>query len=424
MKICMVTSSYPKYPGDVTAPFIQAIATYVAAEGHEVHVLAPWHPDLRHAAFEDGVYLHFYKYAPLRNLNVWGYAESLEADVRVKNVIYPLTPLVFLSSFVALMRLTRRIQFDVLQAHWVIPNAPVALIVARLRGLPLVISLHGSDIFVASQHPVLGRVARVCFRAADAVTACSEDLRERALALGAAARRTILVPYGVDPCAFAPAEAAPARLRARLGLPEGAPIIFALGRMVYKKGFEYLIRAAPAILQRHPEAHVVIAGAGDLYPGLQAEVARLGLVEHVHLPGKISHDEVPLFLGGSDVFVLPSVVDRGGNVDGLPNTLLEAMAAGCAVVASNVAGVPLAVQDGETGLLVPPRDPGALAASVNRLLDDGALRRRLGANGRAKIERDLTWPIIARNWDAIYRAARKRNRKRAWTKTRSKPPSA
>src|SRR5947209_7467064 len=136
MKICMVTSSYPKYPGDVTAPFIQAIATYVAAEGHEVHVLAPWHPELRHEPQENGVYLHFYKYAPFRNLNVWGYAESLEADVRVKNVIYPLTPLVFLSSFLALLRLTGQIEFDVLQAHWVIPNGPVAALVARLRRLP------------------------------------------------------------------------------------------------------------------------------------------------------------------------------------------------------------------------------------------------------------------------------------------------
>src|SRR5690242_1700078 len=217
MKICMVTSSYPKYPGDVTAPFIQSIATYVAAQGHEVHVLAPWHPDLRHQPVENGVYLHFYKYAPLPNLNIWGYAESLEADVRVKNAIYPLTPLVVLSSFFALMRLTGRIQFDVLQAHWVIPNAPVAALVARLRRLPLVISLHGSDIFVASQSRLLGWVARACFRLADAITACSEDLRERAIEVGSPPRRSILMPYGVDPCAFAPVEGAAARLRSRLG---------------------------------------------------------------------------------------------------------------------------------------------------------------------------------------------------------------
>ena len=115
---------------------------------------------------------------------------------------HDLIQLVFLISFIALLRLTGRIKFDVLQAHWVIPNGPVAALVARLRGLPFVVSLHGSDIFVASQNRLLGWVARACFRAADAITACSEDLRERAMALGAPPRRSILVPYGVDPCAL------------------------------------------------------------------------------------------------------------------------------------------------------------------------------------------------------------------------------
>jgi glycosyltransferase involved in cell wall biosynthesis len=412
MKICMVTSSYPKYPGDVTAPFIQSIATYVAAQGHEVHVLAPWHPDLRHQPVENGVYLHFYKYAPLPNLNIWGYAESLEADVRVRNAIYPLTPLVALISFFALMRLTGRIKFDVLQAHWVIPNAPVAAVVARLRGLPLVISLHGSDVFVASQNRLLGWVARQCFRAADAVTACSEDLRERALALGAAPRRTRLVPYGVDPCAFAPIEAADAHLRERLELAPGTPIVLAIGRLVYKKGFEYLIQAAPTILARHPQAQIYIAGQGDLQRDLQAQAARVGVAGHVHLPGKVSHDDVPTYLSGCDVFVLPSVVDQSGNVDGLPNALLEAMAAGCAVVASNVAGVPLAVQNGENGLLVPQKDPGRLAEAVSTLLDNAALRAQMGAAARRKIEQELNWPHIARMFESIYRAASARRTRR------------
>jgi glycosyltransferase involved in cell wall biosynthesis len=408
----MVTSSYPKYPGDVTAPFIESIARYVAAEGHEVHVLAPWHPDLQHAPVEEGVHLHFYKYAPVRGWNIWGYAESMEADVRLRRAIYPLTPLVTLINLWALLRLTRQIRFDLIQAHWVIPNGPVATLVAWWRRLPLVISLHGSDVFVAERHALLGRVARLCFRRADGVTACSEDLRERAIKLGAPPGRSRLVPYGVDPCAFAPIDGARESLRARLGLPPGTPVILALGRLVYKKGFEYLVAAAPAVLAEHPDAHVYIAGAGDLRDELQAQVDRLGVGERVHLPGKVAHDVVPLYFGGADVFALPSVVDQNGNVDGLPNVLLEAMAAGCAVVASDVAGVPFAVQEGATGLLIPQRDPRALAAALNRLLADPAERTRLGTAARAKIERDLTWPRTAGRFVAIFAAAVRRHEKR------------
>src|SRR5438105_4357841 len=189
MKICMVTSSYPKYEGDVTAPFVESIATSVAAEGNEVHVLAPYHPDVRHEPIEKGVNLHFFKYSPFRHLNIWGYAESLEADVRVKGAIFPLTPVVFISSLWALWRLTSEIKFDIMHVHWVVPNGPVGALVARLRRLPLVISLHGSDIFLAEQSRLIARVARWCFKAASAITAPSEDLRQRAIRLGAPATR-------------------------------------------------------------------------------------------------------------------------------------------------------------------------------------------------------------------------------------------
>ncbi len=279
MKICMVTSSYPKYEGDVTAPFIEAIASSVAAEGNEVHVLAPYHPDVRREPLEKGVRLHFFKYSPSRSLNIWGYAESLEADVRVKGVIYPMTPVVFISSFLALWRLTGRIKFDVMHGHWVIPNGPVAAIVAHLRRLPLVISLHGSDVFMAEQSGLLAGVARWCFRRASAITMPSEDLRQRVISLGAPGTRCHLVPYGVDPNQFTRIEGAAPLLRKQLGLPGDSPVVFSVGRMVYKKGFEYLIRAAPAILREHPDARIVIAGGGDLKERLISLVKQLGVEE-------------------------------------------------------------------------------------------------------------------------------------------------
>ena len=199
MKICMVTSSYPKHPGDVTAPFIESIATYVAARGHEVHVLAPWHPDLRRGAVEQGVHLHFFKYAPMRGLNIWGYAASLEADVRVKWAIYPLTPVVMARGLAALRRLARRVSFDLLQVHWPIPNGPMAALAAWRGGLPLVASLHGSDVFIAERHPLAGLVARRVFAACEGISASSEDLRQRAIRLGASAEWSRLIPYGSIP---------------------------------------------------------------------------------------------------------------------------------------------------------------------------------------------------------------------------------
>jgi glycosyltransferase involved in cell wall biosynthesis len=188
--------------------------------------------------------------------------------------------------------------------------------------------------------------------------------------------------------------------------------VLALGRLVYKKGFSYLIDAAPAILAAHPEARIVIAGGGDLAGELTQQVAALGLTGRVLLPGPVARDLVPLYFSGADVFALPSVVDQRGNVDGLPNALLEAMASGAAIVASDVAGVPLAVHDGENGLLVPQKTPGALAAAVIHLLDSPELRARYGAASRFRVEQDLNWEHVAEMFERLYASALARHARR------------
>ena len=407
----MLTSSYPKYEGDVTAPFIESIASSIAALGHEVHVLAPYHPDVRREPVEKGVHLHFFKYSPVRDWNIWGYAESLEADVRVKGVIYPLTPVVFASSVLELRRLTSKIKFDIMHAHWVIPNGPMASIVARMRGLPLIVSMHGSDVFVAEQSKPVAAVARWCYRRAAAITAPSDDLLRRAIAIGAPAARCHLVPYGVDPGQFTRMEGAGPLLRRELGLPEDSLVIFAVGRMVYKKGFEYLIRAVPAILREHPSAKIVIAGGGDLQPRLESLVKQLGVERSVIMPGWVTRDKMPLYFSGCDLFVLPSVIDQQGNVDGLPNTLLEAMASARPVVATSVAGVPLAVKDGDSGLLVPEKQPGELSTAINLLLDAPELRLQYGEAGRRRVEGELNWETTARTFVRLYEQAHTRRKR-------------
>ena len=407
----MVTSSYPKYEGDVTAPFIESIATSVAAQGNEVHVLAPYHPDLRRPSIDKGVRLHFFKYAPFRHLNIWGYAESLEADIRVRGAIYPLTPVVFVSSLWALWRLTGRIKFDVMHAHWVIPNGPVAAIVAALRRTPLIISMHGSDVFVAEQSKLVSRVARACYKRASAITAPSDDLLRRAIKVGAPAARCHVVPYGVDPGKFKVIQDAGPLLRKALDLPAHAPVIFAVGRMVYKKGFEYLVRAVPAVLRQHPDAKVVLAGGGDLEDKLKSLVKQLGVEDSVIMPGFVNREQMPLYFSGCDLFVLPSVVDQQGNVDGLPNTLLEAMASARPVVATNVAGIPLAVKDGDNGILVPEKQPGELSAAINLLLDAPQLRLQYGEAGRRRVEQELNWETTARTFVDLYRQALRRKQK-------------
>jgi glycosyltransferase involved in cell wall biosynthesis len=397
MKILMVTSSYPKFPGDVTAPFIESIAHALAARGHAVDVLLPHHPDLQRRT-DEPVRFFPYRYAPSDSLCRWGYAQSLEADVRVRREIYLLAPLVAFALRSLLARRLREERYDVAHVHWVVPNAVFVADILRAHGVPLVVSLHGSDVFLAERLPPARGLARCAFEIAGAVTACSEDLHRRALGLGAPSGRTRTVPYGVDVGAFSP-QASAAGFRERLGTPDGAALVLAVGRLVEKKGFRDLVAAAA----RTPGIHVAIAGEGDLQPALEAQ-ARAASAP-VRFVGNLDRAEVASALAAADVVAVPSVVDAAGNVDGLPNTLLESLAAGRAVVATRVAGIPDVVEDGVNGLLVPERDPASLAAALGRLAREPETRARLGAAARQRAVERLGWDTAARAFEECYAQA-------------------
>lgn len=393
----MLTSSYPKFPGDVTAPFIESIAHAVAGRGHAVDLVLPYHPALRRAP-DEPVAFYPYRYAPRDDWSVWGYAQSLAADVRVRPSAYALAPLAALALRACVgRRLTAR-RYDVLHAHWLVPNAALAADMAASAGVPLVVSLHGSDVFLAERLPPARALARAALRRAGAVTACSADLRRRALVLGGRPERARVVPYGVDVDAFAP-RADAALVRRTLGVADHEFFVLALGRLVEKKGFGFLVDAAA----RMSGVRVVIAGEGDLREALAARAREQGAA--VHLPGSLERGRLARALAAADAVAVPSIVDAAGNVDGLPNALLEALAAGRPVVATRVAGIPDVVEDGVNGLLVPARDAGALADALARLAREPETRARLGAAARRTALTRLSWSAVARDLEECYAQA-------------------
>jgi len=395
--VVMVTTSYPRFPGDSVGTFMEPIAKGVAARGHEVHIVAPWHPRLTRGKSEDGVFFHFFKYAPVSSLNVFGYAAGLQADVRLKSSAWMAAPFALAAGWFKAMRVAQKRRATVMHGHWVVPGGVIAA--AARPSLPLVVSLHGSDVFVAERTGPARAAAGRVFGRAGAVTACSADLASRAIALGAAADRIEVVPYGVDAARFRPAADARARTRAAAGLDAGAPILFTAGRLVRKKGFEYLIDALQAL---DGAVQLVIAGTGDLDAELRARAAAAGVADRVRFLGDVPQDTVASWFAAADVAVVPSVRDASGNVDGLPNTVLEALASGAAVVATPAGGIASAIEDGRTGVLVAERDPAALAAAIAALLADPARRAALGAAARTSIAARFGWDTAAARFEAAY----------------------
>lgn len=405
MKICFLTSSYPRFEGDIAGTFIKSLATHLVHLGHDVHVLRPYdgptQPTPR-AAEIDGIHEEYFHYAPFQSLRILGYGKSLAGDRHLKHLSYAMIGPYSLSAYWRLRTLSAKYRYDILHAHWVLPNGPVAIAAARALRQPVVISLHGSDVYVAEANPLFRATAGWSLRHASRVTACSANLRHRAIALGAAPDRTALIPYGVSLEMFHRHEKIGRGLRSQLAIGESDPVILAIGRFVFKKGFEFLIDAMPLVLAQYPSAKLILGGDGYIADELRARAAARQAGHAIRMPGQIPWDQVPTLLATADVFVVPSVVDDTGNVDGLPNVLLEAMAAGKAIVASRVGGIPEVVIDGETGILVREKSPEDLASGILRLLAAPDDRQVLGARARKFATEHLSWRSVAEAIAHLY----------------------
>jgi glycosyltransferase involved in cell wall biosynthesis len=187
-----------------------------------------------------------------------------------------------------------------------------------------------------------------------------------------------------------------------LGVSSDAPLVFAFGRLVEKKGFAHLIDAAAILKRDYPSLRVVIAGEGDLGATLRARAEAAGVAELVHLMGVVPQHVVPTLLAAADVAVAPSIHDEAGNVDGLPNAVMEIMASGTPLVTTRAGGIGAVATDNQTARLVAERDAGALAGALADLLQHPSQGAEIARRARETVCREYSWARMTDAFEAIY----------------------
>ena len=257
--------------------------------------------------------------------------------------------------------------FDAIDAHYFYPDGVAAALLSRWFDRPLVITARGSDITQLSEFAGPRRMIRWASKQASAIVTVCSSLKTDLVALGSDAAKIVVLRNGVDLTDFVPIE--PALARDRLGLPAGGRVIASVGHLIPRKGHELVIEALASL----PDVTLLIAGSGPDGEMLQQLARRLAVDDRVRFLGQVSHDGLPLVYSASDALVLAS------STEGWANVLLEAMACGTPVVATDVGGSREVVDSPEAGLLVAERDAASIAAALERLLaalpDRGATRR-------------------------------------------------
>jgi glycosyltransferase involved in cell wall biosynthesis len=302
----------------------------------------------------------------------------------------------------SLVRYLRRHSIDVVHATGPYPNV-LGVTAGWLAGTPAVIASVRD--LGHMWGPGLWRMQRQVCRLADTVVVNAEAVADRLRSEGYDPAKIEVIRNGIISAEQEPPRPGGAGLRRELGIPERAPLVGVICRLDRIKRLEDFVDAAAALAPRHPEARFVVVGGpftGDRGTGgrtymaeLRDRAQRLGVADRVILTG--ARTDVPALLPELTVSVLPSASE------GLSNALLESMAAGLPVVATAVGGTPEIVDDGATGLLVPPAEPAALAAAIGRLLDDPELGQRLGSEGRRRVELRYTRERMVGDTMDLYR---------------------
>jgi glycosyltransferase involved in cell wall biosynthesis len=382
-KIALVPSSYPPSLGGVEE-LTRHLALNLVDAGDEVEVWTgtPVDADPETAEILDGLVVRRLP-MPLPATNWPAIARTATVGRRTLD---------------GLRRAVTAFRPDVLHVQCFGPNGTYATWLSRRTGIPLVVTLQGetlmddADIFEHSR--ILRASLRQGLRQAAGVTACSAfALADAEARFGLAPGRGRVIPNGVDTDEGETRRpgGGPA------AVPEDRPYVFALGRLVRKKGFDLLIDAYALIPEAERDFDVVIAGSGPAAAELGQQVADLGLAGRVHLLGRLNRQEVAEAMAGARVFVMPSRLEPFGIV------VLEAWRAEVAVIASSSGGAGEFVHDGQDGVLVDPIDVAALSSALRRLVADAGWRGRLAAAGHDRV-RDFSWPAVTGRYRQVYEA--------------------
>jgi glycosyltransferase involved in cell wall biosynthesis len=306
-------------------------------------------------------------------------------------VVIPRGALADLGVIAHLARIARVQRCRVIHSHEFYMSV-VGALVSSLTAIPQVVTVHGRGYYAERRRRRL-MYRWVASRAA--MVAVSEDVRRFfCRATGTPLQRLRVVHNGIDLDRFGAPRRDPALLESA-GIPGDAWVVGAVGNLYPVKGHVHLIRAAPALVRASRRVHVVVIGRGGLERELRAEAGRLGVDSHVHLLG--FRDDVHRWLGVMDAFAMPSLSE------GLPVALLEAMAAGVPGVVTAVGGMPEVILDGQTGWVVPPADPEALAGRLLGLLESPAAAAAMGERARRLVADRFALGGMVAAYRSVYR---------------------
>lgn len=392
MRVLEVCQEFPNRYYPQLGTFIKQSIDSIANQKVDITVVSPKPFVLPFSAFP---YHNFSKLPRIEHTEKYDLHYPRYVYAVPKKYFYPITGISY-AHFVSRYAIKNiKPKPDLIHAHFSYPDGFGMIELAKKWNIPLVISALGTiERKVAYEGSYTSGQIIKAMNFADKVLSVSEDLKLHIVNLGINENNVIVVPNGVDTEKFKPAGKENARKL--LNLPLDKNIILFVGALRSIKGVDYLIEAAKNFVDSNTELYLVGRDDG-LKKSLKKMAQDFKITDFIRFIGPVNHEDIPLWISASDILVLPSLSE------GRPNVVLEALACEVPVVATDVGGIPELIINGETGYLVPAKNPLELSEKVNKLLGDENQREKMGKFGRKSIiQRGLTWEAHAKKTVDIY----------------------
>lgn len=385
IRVCHIVTSFPRYVGDPEVPWLVEALNRLQKAGMSIAVFAPSFKGLVDHMIGDIPVKRFrYFYSPFECLT-----HDEGAPNKIRSPFYKILALFYLIfGSINIFRFCRVECFDAIHVHWPFPQGLFGLIAARTSHAKLILHFYTAELSLARRWWFSRSFLRFLIKKADLVIAISKFAREQIRQISE--REVVVIPYGST-----------LQRKEFKSNPHPAPHLLSVGRLIKRKGLEYLIEAVEILIKKNRQLLLTIVGNGDQREHLHRLVVSKKLEGVVKMTGKVSHEELQKYYEDCDLFLFPSIVDDAGDTEGLGVVLLEAMSYGKPVIASRVGGIVDIVQDHVTGLLVKEKDPIGLAAAIERLLDNPTLVEQIRRNGFDLLEKQFSWDHIIARWKSV-----------------------
>ncbi len=393
-KILVTTTTFPRWKNDTVPNFVYELSKKLSSK-YKIIVLAPHYKGAKKFEKMNNVEVKRFVYFKPEKLQRLCYNSGIITNMKASFFAALQMPLLIISEFFVSYNIIKKENVAMIHAHWMLPQGFIGVFLKKIFRIPLLVTVHGSDLFPLKNRFFMS-LQKFVLKNMNFMTLNSQATKNELInRFPDCTSKIKIIPMGIDIELFKKRNVEKSLVYLK------NKILLFVGRLNEQKGLQFLIDAMPKIIKNEPSVKLLVIGEGAYKKKLQQMATSKNANAYIEFLGALPHKEIAYYYNIADIFVMPSMSTKIGT-EALGLALLEAMASGCAVIGTNVGGIPYIIKNGYNGMLVEQKNSNALAKAIIMLIKDKKKSERLSRNAAEFARKNYSWDKVAKEFFGVY----------------------